>query len=70
MKELIRKYLQEAARFEATGPDELESYRIKYLGKRALFPICLPVSGILILRKKRNGQIDQRIERACIEQSA
>ncbi|HHJ09320.1 MAG TPA: phenylalanine--tRNA ligase subunit alpha [Bacteroidetes bacterium] len=38
MKELIRKYLQEAARFEATGPDELESYRIKYLGKKGIIP--------------------------------
>ncbi|HDR90184.1 MAG TPA: phenylalanine--tRNA ligase subunit alpha [Bacteroidetes bacterium] len=38
MKELIRKYLQEASRFEATGPDELEAYRIKYLGKKGIIP--------------------------------
>ncbi|MGC9470430.1 MAG: phenylalanine--tRNA ligase subunit alpha [Bacteroidales bacterium] len=38
MKELIRKYLQEASRFEAAGPDELEAYRIKYLGKKGIIP--------------------------------
>ena len=53
MLDRIHALLSEIDQLSATGPDELESLRIKYLSKKGIISMLMDDTEMFLLRRKR-----------------